>query len=330
MDTLYTRNFFKSSNLDYTFIQRRKEKNAVIFLPLFESLSMSPFSNFQPNQRVALQQTDVKRCIRSSTDRCRRRGSQPTAWFSLLPNSAFHRNMPKDQAMDFVQAEYNRGLAKERPPRDPADIAAEASQLLDDFLDREKIARHTVPSETRQLLVLLAEGVHLYPEELETISEYVRSRQDHIQASNSEGEKGIMLPPGLGKPPPLLPTPSGPPQPQPASLTGGPMGDHASPSPVPLLPSPVAHPKTKPPPLLSLHRLPGPSLGGPIVRGPLSSHIPYGGPGVPRGPLLHPPPVFHPGPRGPTRGAPPTLKSARPPLLSSPGAPLLRQSVPRH
>lgn len=81
----------------------------------------------------------------------------------------------------------------------------------------------------------------------------------------------------------------------------------------------VAHPKTKPPPLLSLHRLPGPSLGGPIVRGPLSSHIPYGGPGVPRGPLLHPPPVFHPGPRGPTRGAPPTLKSARPPLLSSPG-----------
>lgn len=179
--------------------------------------------------------------------------------------------MPKDQAMDFVLAEYNRGLAKERPPRDPADIAAEASQLLDDFLDREKIARHTVPSETRQLLVLFAEGVHLYPEELETISEYVRSRQDHVQgetitqqflqkrcfsfalslghislfhlrfissASNSEGEKGIMLPPGLGKPPPLLPTPSGPPQPQPASLTGGPMGDHASPSPVPLLPSP--------------------------------------------------------------------------------------------
>lgn len=174
--------------------------------------------------------------------------------------------MPKDQAMDFVLAEYNRGLAKERPPRDPADIAAEASQLLDDYLDREKIARHTVPSETRQLFVLLAEGVHLYPEELETISEYVRSRQDHVQgetitqrcfsfalslgrislfhlrfissASNSEGEKGIMLPPGLGKPPPLLPTPSGPPQPQPASLTGGPMGDHASPSPVPLLPSP--------------------------------------------------------------------------------------------
>lgn len=47
-----------------------------------------------------------------------------------------------------------------------------------------------------------------------------------------------MLPPGLGKPPPLLPTPSGPPQPQPTSLAGGPMGDHSASSPVPLLPSP--------------------------------------------------------------------------------------------
>lgn len=89
--------------------------------------------------------------------------------------------MPKDQAMDFVVAEYSRGLVKERSPRDPSDSAAQASQLLDDFLEREKIERHAVPSETRQLILLLAEGVHLYPEELETISEYVRSRQEHTQ-----------------------------------------------------------------------------------------------------------------------------------------------------
>lgn len=92
-----------------------------------------------------------------------------------------HRNMPKDQAMDFVVAEYSHGLSKERPPRDPADIAAQASQLLDDFLEREKIERHSVPCETRPLLMLLAEGVHLYPEELETIADYVRSRQSHLQ-----------------------------------------------------------------------------------------------------------------------------------------------------
>lgn len=92
-----------------------------------------------------------------------------------------HRNMPKDQALDFVQAEYNRGLLKEISQRDPADIAAQASQLLDDFLDREKIARHTVPSEIRHLLSLLADGVHMYPEELESISEYITSRQEHLQ-----------------------------------------------------------------------------------------------------------------------------------------------------
>uniref|UniRef100_A0A3P8U459 Si:ch211-216l23.2 n=1 Tax=Amphiprion percula TaxID=161767 RepID=A0A3P8U459_AMPPE len=244
-----------------------------------------------------------------------------------------HRNMPKDQAMDFVQAEHKRGLSKERPPRDPADAAAQASQLLDDFLDREKIARHTVPSETRHLLTLLADGVHLYPEELQTLAEYVHGRQDHIRASNAEGERGNMLPPGLGKPPPLLPTPPGPPPPQPGA--GGPMLDLPPPPPVPLLPTPGSYPKTKPPPLLSLHGLPGPSLGAPLLRGPLSSHMPLSGPGVSRGPLLHhpPPPSFHPGParglHGP-RGAPPSLKSSRPPLLSSPGCLLPRPLGPHH
>ncbi|KAL7401996.1 hypothetical protein ABVT39_007855 [Epinephelus coioides] len=241
-----------------------------------------------------------------------------------------HRNMPKDQAMDFVVAEYSRGLVKERSPRDPSDSAAQASQLLDDFLEREKIERHAVPSETRQLILLLAEGVHLYPEELETISEYVRSRQEHTQVSNTEGERDNMLPPGLGKPPPLLPTPPGPPQLQTAAGAGGPMMEH-HPPPVPLLPSPGSYPKTKPPPLLSLHRPPCPSLGPSALRGPLSSHLPYGSPPVPRGPLLHVPP-YHLGPRGPPliRGAPPTLKSSRPPLLSSPGAPLPRPGAPRH
>lgn len=48
----------------------------------------SPPSNPQQSKRAALQQTDVKPCIRSSTDRCRRRGSRPTAWSSLSPTSA--------------------------------------------------------------------------------------------------------------------------------------------------------------------------------------------------------------------------------------------------
>ncbi|KAJ4938167.1 hypothetical protein JOQ06_002793 [Pogonophryne albipinna] len=199
-----------------------------------------------------------------------------------------HRNMPKDQAMDFVTAEYSHGLVKERPGRDPAETAAQASQLLDDFLEREKIDRHTVPLETRQLLLLLADGVHLYHEELGTISEYVRSRQEHAQASHAEGKRGNMLPPGLGKPPPLLPTPPGLLQPQ-SSAGAGPMMNH---SPTPLLPSPGSYPKTKPPPLLSLHRPNGPSLGGSSSRSLLSSHnslrwplCPSRAPSPPRSPI---------------------------------------------
>lgn len=99
-----------------------------------------------------------------------------------------------------------------------------------------------------------------------------------------------------------------------------------------IVPSPVitsllslllgSYPKTKPPPLLSLHRPPGPSLGAPAPRGLLSSHMPYGVPTLQRGPLLHHGPPYHPGPRGLLggRGAIlPSLKSSRPPLLSAPG-----------
>uniref|UniRef100_A0A8C7Z0F7 Nuclear receptor coactivator 5-like n=1 Tax=Oryzias sinensis TaxID=183150 RepID=A0A8C7Z0F7_9TELE len=233
-----------------------------------------------------------------------------------------HRNMPKEQAMELVQAEYSRGLVKDRSPRDPADTAAQASQLLDDYLDREKIERHVVPTEVRQLLRLLAEGVHVYPEELEIISEYVSSRQNYVQVSNAEADGGNASPSGLGKPPPLLPTPPRPLQPQPAGL----MGEHSPSLPLPLLPSPGSHLKTKPPPLLSLHGL----SGAPISRGPLLSHNPYAGPGMSRGPLLSHVPPFHMGLRGPhgPRMAPPSLKSSRPPLLATPGVP--RLAGPRH
>uniref|UniRef100_A0A8D3AT57 Si:ch211-216l23.2 n=1 Tax=Scophthalmus maximus TaxID=52904 RepID=A0A8D3AT57_SCOMX len=213
-----------------------------------------------------------------------------------------HRNMPKEQAMDFVAAEYRT------PP-----TLRRRSQLLDDFLDREKLERHSVPSDTRQLLMLLAEGVHIYPEEMETISEYVRSRQEHMQ-----GETLIV--PGRAGPFNLL------------LFSKSVFSGHISPSEKIMFLSSFkpffffkgSYPKTKPPPLLSLHRLPSPSLGAPVSRGPPSSHSLYNAPPGPRGPLLHHPPQYHPGSRGPhsSRGAPPSLKSARPPLLSAPGGSL--------
>lgn len=262
-----------------------------------------------------------------------------------------HRNMPKEQAMDFVMAEYSRGLG-ERLQKDPSEMAARVSELVDDLLEREKMERHAVPTETRQLLLFLAEGVHLYSDELGTIAEYLRSRQDHLQATSSSTEDGTrperrkILPPGLGKPPPLLPTPAGLHAPQPA------IGDHSQPT--PLMAPPGSYPKTKPPPLLSMHRAPhgppaarapllprGPPPHGPS-RGPPHHHglPPTRGPPVPRGPPPQSgPPHSLMAPRGPMsshgpRGAPPSLKSlhmAGPPsgLLPLPGGPPPRPNAPR-
>ncbi|XP_049579919.1 nuclear receptor coactivator 5 isoform X4 [Syngnathus scovelli] len=210
-----------------------------------------------------------------------------------------HRNMPKEQAMDFVQTEHRRGVGKERKQRDPADIASQASQLLGEFLDREKIERHLVPSDTRQSIQLLAEGVHIYAEELEAILAFVNARQEHLR----------------GNPPPLLPTLLGPPPC--TNEAGRPLMESPPPTPMPLLPSPGSHLKSKPPPLLSLQQKP-------------SLHSSYGGPSLLGSPPMTRLPLRHQGPRGSLsmRAAPPSLKGSRPPLLSLPGVPHL--SAPRH
>ncbi|KAG7244417.1 hypothetical protein INR49_031557 [Caranx melampygus] len=214
--------------------------------------------------------------------------------------------MPKDQAMDFVVAEYSLGLVKERPPRDPADIAAQASQLLDDFLDREKIERHTVPSETRQLLMLLAEGCIFTPRS------WKPSRISH-----TEGKRD-MLPPGLGNPS-IASHSTWAPSTSVCRWRGAHGGPLSAP-PAPLLPSPGSYPKTKPPPLLSLHRPPGHHRSRGITRPPTFTS-PYSSPlgvvaltapssSVPH--KLQRPSQY--------RGAPPSLKSSRPPLLAAPVA----------
>ncbi|XP_029613649.1 uncharacterized protein si:ch211-216l23.2 isoform X1 [Salmo trutta] len=131
-------------------------------------------------------------------------------------SNCVHCNMPKDHAMDFVMAEYGRGLGQRMQQKDPAETGARAAELVDDYLEREKVEKHAVPSDTRQLHFFLADGVHLYPEELSTIAKYLHNCQHHLQAMSTETgdgplpERTKMLPPGLGKPPPLLPTPSGP------------------------------------------------------------------------------------------------------------------------
>ncbi|XP_038874027.1 proline-rich protein HaeIII subfamily 1-like [Salvelinus namaycush] len=179
------------------------------------------------------------------------------------------------------------GLGKRMQQNDPAETGAQAAELVDDYL--EKVEKHAVPSDTRQLL-FLADGVHLYPEELSTIAEYLHNRQDHLQATSTETgdgplpERTKMLPPGLGKPPPLLPTPSGPR----GRETPPGMREHSA---TPLMTSPGPYPKTKPPPLLSMHQGQGPPHGPPPPRAPLSTHglhgpLHRGPPRPPRSPTL--------------------------------------------
>lgn len=89
-----------------------------------------------------------------------------------------------------VMVEYKRASGAGHQ-RDPAEAAVRASELSDDYLERAKLERHAVPSATRHLLLLMAEGLHLYPEELDSIAMYVHNRQDHLQgeyAGRSHGD----------------------------------------------------------------------------------------------------------------------------------------------
>lgn len=170
-----------------------------------------------------------------------------------------HRNMPKEHAMEFVMTEYGR-LSSPQRALNPTEAATRAAELTEDYLERSKLERHTVPFTTRHLLFLLAEGLHLYPEELSTLAVFLQNRQDHLQASSAAVDREVAppinsLPAGLGKPPPLLPAGTGPPpreQINPPSGSGDvPSGHHTGLT--------DSYPKTKPPPLLSMQNLKPPS-----------------------------------------------------------------------
>ncbi|XP_052438886.1 nuclear receptor coactivator 5 [Carassius gibelio] len=238
-----------------------------------------------------------------------------------------HRNMPKEQALEFVLVEFRR-LSGSRQVLDPTEAAARAAELTEDYLERSKLERHTVPSATRHLLFLLAEGLHLYPEELNTLTEYLQNRQDHLQVTSAEVGSEVApvinsMPPGLGKPPPLLPAGSGPPpreQANPPSGSGDtPPGHHRG--------LQGSYPKTKPPPLLSMQNLKPPSHRSAAPHSLLptrASSVSHGssfsppsrGPAAPHS-LDKPQPLLGPAPaHGPSSTRAPLLDRA--PLLETP------------
>ncbi|XP_070616302.1 nuclear receptor coactivator 5-like isoform X1 [Erythrolamprus reginae] len=174
-----------------------------------------------------------------------------------------HRNMPMEDALAMIAKEFEEIFA-EHEQQQRTEISHKAADLADGFLERDLYESYHVPLGIRHLLFLLSEGKHLYMEELNSISDYLKTRRnkleetDNLAAAGEDGEypnarpSGSGLPPTLSKPPPLLPTPGrtpvlgqpAVPSPKPALLGKRPMGA--------LLPTPVmAGPKGKPPPLLT-------------------------------------------------------------------------------
>ncbi|TRY82874.1 hypothetical protein DNTS_022081, partial [Danionella cerebrum] len=170
-----------------------------------------------------------------------------------------HRNMPQEQALDFLMVEFERWNGSRQEP-EPNETAVRAAEMADDYLERLKLERHSIPSTTRHLLYLLGQGLHLYPEELTTLAEYIQNRQNHLQVCSRSRDRDATpvinsLPPGLGKPPPLLPASSRPAsreQMNPPKVSATPPSGHHS-------GQTGSYPKTKPPPLLSIPNLKPPS-----------------------------------------------------------------------
>ncbi|XP_053127006.1 nuclear receptor coactivator 5-like isoform X2 [Hemicordylus capensis] len=195
-----------------------------------------------------------------------------------------HRNMPMEDALALIAKEF-KNIFGGREQQERTEISHKAADLADDYLERAVYESYHVPLGIRHLLFLLSEGKHLYLEELNSISDYLKTRRNKLEGFVAETEalaavvKEAMypassrpstsaLPQTLSKPPPLLPTPGrnpalGPsavPSAKPALLGERPLGA--------LLPTPgAAGPKGKPPPLLTK------SMKRPIILSP-SPHLP--------------------------------------------------------
>ncbi|XP_043836790.1 uncharacterized protein LOC122738984 [Dromiciops gliroides] len=182
---------------------------------------------------------------------------------SLHKSITIHRHMPLEDALALVAKEFGTILA-EREQQEGAGISQKAADLVDDYLERDLCESYSVPLGIKHLLFLLSEGKHLYQEELNTISDYLKTRKEELEGfvetpDTSTAVVNALIEANLmprshtmGKPPPLLPTPSR------NSFQGQPLLPPVKPPllgdrPGGLLPTPGhSGPKGKPPPLLAV------------------------------------------------------------------------------
>ncbi|XP_068117180.1 nuclear receptor coactivator 5-like isoform X2 [Hyperolius riggenbachi] len=138
---------------------------------------------------------------------------------TLHENLKIHRNMPMEDALALIVKAFGKSFG-EREQQERNEISHKAADLADDYLERELYESYTVPLNIRHLLFLLSDGKYLYAEELNTISDYMKTRITELEVVGYEeadttdkanaGYEGHTTgkPPLLEKPPPLLPTPT--------------------------------------------------------------------------------------------------------------------------
>lgn len=260
-----------------------------------------------------------------------------------------HRNMPMEDALALIVKAFGK-IFGEREQQERNEISHKAADLADDYLERELYQSYNVPLDIRHLLFLLSDGKYLYSEELNAISDYLKTRITELEgyeeadttekpnaAYESHSSTKTHL---LEKPPPLLPTParnSYIAQPKPSLLGDRPSGGGLLPTPgfkkndhsedgvgavydgnIPAVGSPDA--LAKPPPLLPTPgRTPLMAIGKPsLLRDrPSAGLLPTPGISVAKGkppPLLAMPPK-----RPPLLGFPPHSPAKRPLLGDKPG-----------
>lgn len=94
--------------------------------------------------------------------------------------SIVHRNMPMEDALALIVKVF-QNIFGDRGQQERTEIAHKAADLTDDYLERELYENYIVPLGIKHLLFLLSEGKHLYLEELNSISDYLKTRRNKLE-----------------------------------------------------------------------------------------------------------------------------------------------------
>lgn len=88
--------------------------------------------------------------------------------------------MPMEDALALIVKAFGK-IFGEREQQERNEISHKAADLADDYLERELYQSYNVPLDIRHLLFLLSDGKYLYSEELNAISDYLKTRITELE-----------------------------------------------------------------------------------------------------------------------------------------------------